>query len=75
MCLEDMKCMQMLVCVLYISRVIQYSDTTINILWYQIGTVTQLLQKFSFFNNNVVCVYIQVHLNKLECRGKVHLFQ
>ncbi len=20
-------------------------------------------------------VYIQVHLNKLECRGKVHLFQ
>ncbi len=22
-----------------------------------------------------VCVFIQVHLNKLECRGKVHLFQ
>ncbi len=20
-------------------------------------------------------IYIQVHLNKLECRGKVHLFQ
>ncbi len=22
-----------------------------------------------------VNIYLQVHLNKLECRGKVHLFQ
>ncbi len=22
-----------------------------------------------------MCVYLQVQLNKLECRGKVHLFQ
>ncbi len=34
---------------------------------------------FFFLNHStffVVCpVAIQVHLNKLECRGKVHLFQ
>ncbi len=30
----------------------------------------------TFFHTTVcVCVHIQVHLNKLECRGQVHLFQ
>ncbi len=28
----------------------------------------------SFILLGIVCVYIQVHLNKLECCEKVHLF-
>ncbi len=36
---------------------------------------------FVYCNSCILCVYvcmyvyIQVHLNKLECRGEVHLFQ
>ncbi len=30
---------------------------------------------YTIYSIYISTVYIQVHLNKLECRGKVHLFQ
>ncbi len=33
------------------------------------------IEKAYATNNSVVALYLQVHLNKLECCGKVHLFQ
>ncbi len=35
----------------------------------------QKVTKYALFYSFVIVVEIQVHLNKLECRGKVHLFQ
>uniref|UniRef100_A0A672QWK1 type I protein arginine methyltransferase n=1 Tax=Sinocyclocheilus grahami TaxID=75366 RepID=A0A672QWK1_SINGR len=34
----------------------------------------QLTFEDKAYTNLVMCVYVQVHLNKLECRGKDHLF-
>ncbi len=35
----------------------------------------QKVTKYALFYSFVIVIEIQVHLNKLECRGKVHLFQ